>query len=315
MAYDLRVMGGDDLKLITGNDTALLQLVDVEAGPGDDCPAEILSAAKKIMKAYSAEATPRGADTSIVTRFMPAYSGNYTRNRAAQAGGKIREITIHHAAGNTTIDALGRLWQTKGRNGSSHYGVHGKEIGQYVAESDIAWTNSSWGANCRAVTIETANSGGAPNWPVANNTLDTLILLVADIAKRNGLAPLVLGKNVTWHSMYAATACPGPYLFGKLQYVVDKANELIKEPVPPAPEIPAEGGLYRVQVGAFSSKLNAESYSRNLKAAGFDTYVTKGLLDQYYRVQVGAWQVKESAEAYALKVKAAGFAAIVKGGV
>ena len=66
--------------------------------------------------------------------------------------------------------------------------------------------------NCRAVTIETSNSGGAPEWPVSDTTFQTLVTLVADIARRNGLGKLVKGKNLTWHSMYAATACPGPYL-------------------------------------------------------------------------------------------------------
>lgn len=83
-----------------------------------------------------------------------------------------------------------------------------------------------WEANCRAVTIETSNSGGAPEWPVSDTTFQTLVTLVADIARRNGLGKLVKGKNLTWHSMYAATACPGPYLSGKLQELVDKANTI-----------------------------------------------------------------------------------------
>lgn len=91
---------------------------------------------------------------------------------------------------------------------------------------DVAWTNGNWEANCRAVTIETSNSGGAPEWPVSDTTFQTLVTLVADIARRNGLGKLVKGKNLTWHSMYAATACPGPYLSGKLQELVDKANTI-----------------------------------------------------------------------------------------
>ena len=168
------------------------------------------------------------SDSALVTRWIPAYSGNYTRNRARQ-GGKISEITIHHAAGIVSIDGLGELWQRVGRKGSSHYGVAGSEVGQYVAECDVAWTNSDWPANCRAVTIEVSNSGGAPNWPISDASLQTLVQLVADIAKRNGLHPLVLGKNLTWHSMYTATACPGPYLYSRLQQICDEANNINKE--------------------------------------------------------------------------------------
>ena len=162
--------------------------------------------------------------SNLVTKRMQAYAGNYTKGRSRY--GKITEITVHHCAGIMSIDDLGRLWQRVGREGSSHYGVSGTQIGQYVSEDDIAWTNSHWASNCRAVTIETSNSGGAPNWPVADDTLQTLIKLVADIARRNGLHPLVLGKTLTWHSMYSATACPGPYLKGKLQYIADEANRL-----------------------------------------------------------------------------------------
>lgn len=164
-------------------------------------------------------------DSKLVTKFIPAYEGNYTKDRKAQ-GGTISEITIHHCASILTIDALGALWQREGRKGSSHYGVSETNIGQYVHESDVAWTNGNWEANCRAVTIETSNGGGAPEWPVSDTTFQTLVTLVADIARRNGLGKLVKGKNLTWHSMYAATACPGPYLSGKLQELVDKANTI-----------------------------------------------------------------------------------------
>ena len=165
---------------------------------------------------------------SFITKEVPAYVGNYTKNRARY--GKISEITVHHAAGIVSVDALGNLWQTKGRNGSSHYGVSGTQIGQYVSEDDIAWTNSNWSANCRAVTIEVSNSSGAPNWGVSDTSLQTLVKLVADIARRNGLFPLVVGKTLTYHSMYTATACPGPYLKSKLQWLCDEANKLANMP-------------------------------------------------------------------------------------
>ena len=50
---------------------------------------------------------------------------------------------------------------------------------------------------------------------------------IVDIAKRNGLVPLVKGKNLTWHQMFDATACPGPYLLSKMDYIVESANALL----------------------------------------------------------------------------------------
>lgn len=61
----------------------------------------------------------------------------------------------------------------------------------------MAWTNGNWEANCRAVTIETFNSGGAPQWPVSDTTFQTLVMLVADITRRNNLGKLVKGQNLT----------------------------------------------------------------------------------------------------------------------
>ena len=215
------------------------------------------------------------ADSTLVTKFLPAYTGNYTKNRAAQ-GGCITEITVHHCAGAMTVESLGALWQRVGRRGSSHYGVCGDAVGQYVAESDVAWTNGNWASNCRAVTIEVSNSGGAPDWPVSGASLQTLARLVADIARRNALGELVVGKNLTWHSMYAATACPGPYLKGKLAEIAAQANAINAKEAQPAgaqAQAPDRTVLYTVQVGAFKNKANAESYAAGLKGRGVDCII------------------------------------------
>jgi hypothetical protein len=164
------------------------------------------------------------ADSSLVTTVVPAHTNNFTPNRSTN-GSPISEICIHHAAGNITVATLGALWQNPNRAGSSHYGVNGTQIGQYVKESDIAWTNGHWESNKRSVTIETANSSGSPDWLVSDETLNSLIALVADIARRNNLGKLVVGENLTYHSMYSATLCPGPYLLSKLTYIANKANE------------------------------------------------------------------------------------------
>ena len=57
-------------------------------------------------------------------------------------------------------------------------------------------------------------------------TFNKLVELVADIAKRNGLGTLVPGKNLTWHSMYTSTTCPGDYLRGKMQELANRANAI-----------------------------------------------------------------------------------------
>lgn len=164
------------------------------------------------------------SNSSLVNIHIPAYSGNYTVGRS---GRKIEMITIHHMAGNLSVETCGAVFRKVGRNGSSHYGVGTDgRIGQYVDESNTAWTNSNWDSNCKAVTIETANCEIGGQWKVSDNALNSLIKLVADIAKRNNLGTLVKGKNVTWHRMYCATTCPGDYLLSKMDYIVSEANRI-----------------------------------------------------------------------------------------
>lgn len=166
--------------------------------------------------------------SSLVNVNVPAYSGNYTIGRS---GRKIEAITIHHMAGVLTAEQCGKIFQTVGRCGSSHYGIgNDGKIAQYVDESNTAWTNSNWDSNCKSVTIETSNSSTGGQWLVSDKALNSLIRLVADIAKRNNLGTLVKGKNVTWHSMFTSTTCPGAYLLSKMDYIVSEANKINNPP-------------------------------------------------------------------------------------
>ena len=162
--------------------------------------------------------------SSLVQVNIPAYVGNYTKGRN---GKKIEAITIHHMAGVLSAEQCGALFQQVGRNGSSHYGIgNDGKIGQYVDESNTAWTNSNFDSNCKSVTIETSNCKTGGNWEVSDKALNSLIKLVADIAKRNNLGTLIKGKNVTWHSMFTSTVCPGNYLLSKMDYIISEANKI-----------------------------------------------------------------------------------------
>ena len=164
-------------------------------------------------------------NSSLVNVVIPASESNFTYGRS---GRTLRKVTIHHCAGVMSAESIGYLWQNPGRECSSHYGIgNDGRIGQYVDESNTAWTDSNWESNCTSVTIETSNDSTGGEWHVGDAALNSLIKLCADISIRNGLGLLVPGQNLTWHSMYAATTCPGDYLRSRMQYIADEANKII----------------------------------------------------------------------------------------
>lgn len=173
------------------------------------------------------------AVSPLATESYPAYVGNYSGPEARK---NITSITIHHMAGVLSAQQCGNIFQRVGRNGSSHYGIGvNGEIAWYVDENCVAWTNSNWPSNQCSVTIENSNSSTGGDWPVSDATLKSLVKLVADIAKRNGLGKLVVGKNLTKHNDFVATSCPGPYLESRMQYIADEANKINGETPAPAP--------------------------------------------------------------------------------
>lgn len=177
-------------------------------------------------------------DSSLVKpgRFLAMPAGTYMVGRD---GIDISEITIHHTADVvSSIEQIYTGWINSGKAVSSHYCVRDHDIVQFVKEFNTAYTNggevldpTDIHRNHRAVTIETCNSAENGDWPVSDASLETLIELVADIARRNNLGTLVVGQNLTWHSMYAATECPGPYLLSKMQDIADRANTINDEAV------------------------------------------------------------------------------------
>ena len=206
---------------------------------------------------------------------------NYTKispNSSNPRNKPITKITIHHVAGNLTVEQVGNIFVPKERKASSNYGVdnHGR-VGMYVEEKNRAWTSSSSDNDNQAVTIEVANITGAPDWKVSDIALNKTIDLCVDICKRNNIKRLNFTGdktgNLTMHKMFANTNCPGPYLESKFPYIADIVNKrLNSQPVVnPTPQ-PAQI-LYKVQTGAFSNKKNAEALAERLKKLGFETYI------------------------------------------
>lgn len=199
-------------------------------------------------------------------------SPNYTK----MTGKKNKKITIHHVAGNATIEALGALFEKPARQASSNYGIGSDgRIGCYVDEDNRSWCSSSRANDEQAITIEVANCSGEPDWKVSDKAMESLIKLCVDICERNGIEELNFTGdatgNLTQHNYFAATGCPGPYLKSKFQWIADTVNTQLKN----NKTTTNKKVIYRVQVGAFSDRENAEAFLKKVKADGYkDAFIS-----------------------------------------
>lgn len=180
---------------------------------------------------------------------------------------KISKITIHHMAGNLTVETCGNIFASSAREASANYGIGSDgRVGLYVEEKNRSWASANRENDMMAVTIEVANDGGAPDWHVSDVAIAKLIDLCVDICKRNGIKKLnYTGDtrgNVTRHNMFVPTSCPGPYLQSKFPYIVSEVNK----------RLCASEEIYRVrkswndaksQVGAYKNLENAKKACPN----------------------------------------------------
>lgn len=199
---------------------------------------------------------------------------NYTKispNSTNPRRDTIKKITIHHMAGNLSVQTCGNIFASSSRQASSNYAIDSDgQVGMYVEEKNRSWCSSSSSNDNQAITIEVANDSFEPNWTVSDLALNKLIELCADICKRNNIEKLNFtgdeNGNLTMHKWFAATACPGPYLESKFSYIAEEVNKCLS--------YIEEEKLYKVQIGAYAEKENAELTLQKAKESGFaDAYI------------------------------------------
>lgn len=175
---------------------------------------------------------------------------NYTRispNRGNVVNGKrvygrdhaIDTVSIHCVVGQCAVEALGSIFASASKQASSNYGIgYDGRIGMYVEEKDRSWCTSSRANDNRAVTIEVASDTKHP-YRVNDAAYKSLIKLLADICRRNGIKKLVWstdknnrinhrnGCNMTVHRDFANKACPGDYLYNLHGQIADEVNKIL----------------------------------------------------------------------------------------
>lgn len=142
----------------------------------------------------------------------------------------VRRVTIHHMAGDLTLEGLGASFAQQDRRASSNYAIDSEgRVGLYVEEANRAWTSSSPENDGQAVTIEVANDEIGGQWHVSDAAFARLIELCVDICRRNGIEELRYTGDatgsLTLHSMFSReTECPGPYLRSRMEEIAAEVN-------------------------------------------------------------------------------------------
>lgn len=229
----------------------------------------------------------------------------------------IDRITPHCVVGQLKAENIGHCFPA-GSNASCNYAIgYDGRVCLVVDEWNRSWCSSSKANDQRAVTIECASDKTHP-YAMTDAVFDKLIDLCVDICKRNNKSVLLWfgDKNktlnytpksnemvLTVHRWFYDTACPGDWLMNRMEELANRVTAKLK----PAVSIkPAEStALYRVQVGAYKVRKNAELQAEKLKKAGFDCFIK--YVNGLYKVQVGAYKEKKNAEAQARKLKEKGF--------
>lgn len=166
-----------------------------------------------------------------VTYRSPNHSGLRTH--------KIDYITPHCVVGQLTASGIGSCFPA-GRDASCNYGIgYDGRVVLVVDEKNRSWCTSSGFNDQRAITIECASNTYHP-YAMNNAVYSKLVLLIADICKRNGIKKLLwLGSaNATWnyapksgeacltaHRWYDYKACPGDWLYSRYGQLANDVNK------------------------------------------------------------------------------------------
>lgn len=204
---------------------------------------------------------------------LSANYGNYENGRwlGGERTSTIKKFTVHHTAVVAPAENIANIFANRAREASANYVIgNDGEIILCVPEEYRAWTSGNADNDNQAITVEVCNSTGAPEWRVSDKALEALINLGVDICRRYNLPGFTWtgDKNgtLTIHKMFQATACPGPYLESKMPYIAEEITKRLNQKED-------DDMLYKVQVGAFAVKANAEKLLAELKAKGYEGFI------------------------------------------
>lgn len=225
--------------------------------------------------------------SSLATSVVEASSSNYTKGRR---GYKVCKFTPHHMAGILTAKQCGKIFQNSSRGASANYGIgNNGEIACYVGEENRAWTSSSSSNDCQAITVEVSNCEIGGDWKISDAAWNSLVNLAVDVCKRYNFRlefDGTLNGSLTYHSMFTATSCPGPYLKGRMKELASTVNSILDgNSSAPSPSKPSTSTKRKVgDVVTINGVYVASNSTKKLNPARTSGKITKiisGALNPY----------------------------------
>ena len=157
-------------------------------------------------------------------------------------GRAIQGAIIHHGAGPSVLGYVAN-WNSRNSHPNYHVAQNGDTTG-IVHPTRQAFSTAHDVDNI-SISFEIDNSTGAPDWMITDNSFEAIIQVLLHHYKesgRKGFAKNIRGVNQTeffigWHSQYKATACPGPYILSKIDWLVAELNRRVAQTPKPQPPV------------------------------------------------------------------------------
>lgn len=233
---------------------------------------------------------------------------SYTKispNKTSPRNHKIDTVTIHCVVGQCSVETLGNIFAPASRQASANYGigVDGR-VGMYVEEKDRSWCSSNAANDHRAITIEVASDTTEP-YAVNAKAYATLIDLLVDICRRNGITKLVWstnkadrvnhknGCNMTVHRDYANKSCPGTYLYERHAQIASEVNKRLgSTTTSPEPEKPSTDVQGAFKVGDIVEFKGYKHYSTANASKGSSVKPCRAKVTQVYKTGKHPYHVR-----------------------
>lgn len=209
--------------------------------------------------------------SSLASRAMP------TTKRSSRNGKKVTRVIVHHWAG--TAGGVERLVHSTDQASANYIILDDGTLISSVPEEYRAWTSGSAAADEPSITVEVQNSTLGPEWRVSDAAIATLTRLIADVAKRHGWTKITRAQ-VRGHREFKATACPGPYLYPRLDKIAADAEKIRAAAAKPKPK-PGDAGWFTVAGLPKNATLSGRSGPslrhkvKHRRRSGFHVYAVK----------------------------------------